>query len=281
MILQIKQLLLIIGVIFWLSAAWNLSPFPLSLRIAACDVGQGDAIIIQYGQRHILVDAGRNRDVLDCLRQEIFWGNRTIDVAVVTHWDEDHIGGFTSVLEKYKVTHWLFNPTVGETKTAQDLLSQITSAGFNPVMGDEIVFPGMRLRVLWSEASRVLSQDTRGEDQNTNSIAIVIESESFGFFETGDLECPQQLAIVSTGLLNKPQILKVAHHGAKSGICAELLQQLRPEVGVVSVGEGNSYGHPHTESIQNLDTSGVFLKRTDQIGKVVLEWLPKIDVVRF
>lgn len=276
MILRIKQLILIIGVFFLLSGAWKLSPLALELRIAACDVGQGDAILIRYGQRHILIDSGRNNEVLDCLRQETFWGNKTIDVAVITHWDEDHIGGFASILEEYEISNWLFNPTVGDTKTAQNLLSQIKTSRFQPVMGDEIFFPGMRLRVLWSEKTPSLPQVSRGSDQNTRSIAVVIETESFGFFGTGDLECPEQLAIVDSGLLNNPQIIKIAHHGAKSGICAELLQRLRPEVGIVSVGEGNSYGHPHTETIHNLHTFGVFLRRTDQIGKIVLEWLPSM-----
>lgn len=281
MILRIKQLILIIIVIVWLLAVWSLLPIPLELRIAACDVGQGDAILIRYGQRHILIDAGRNNAVLDCLRQEIFWGNKTIDVAVITHWDEDHIGGFPAVLEQYQVANWIFNPTVADSKIAQNLFSQIKTTTFQPVSGDEMVFPGMRLRVLWSEQNRVTPQDSRGSDQNHDSVAVVIQTESFGFFGTGDLECPEQLAITMSGLLNQPAILKIAHHGAKSATCSELLESLRPEVAIISVGEGNSYGHPHPETIQSLHSFGVFLKRTDQIGKIVVEWLPNWSGFRF
>ncbi len=274
MISKIKQLIFLFGVLLWLSVFWKQSPFPLELRIAACDVGQGDAILITYGQRHILIDAGRNNEVLECLRQEVFWGNKTIDVALVTHWDEDHIGGFPLVLNEYAVRLWLVNPTVASTQKAQQLFSQIKDSVIFPIAGDEIVFPGIRIRILWSEASRQGIQYTREGDQNQQSIAVLIQTESFGFFGTGDLECPEQLAIKDLQLLDSPQIIKIAHHGAKNGLCPEVLQGLRPEVGIISVGEGNSYDHPHTETLQILDTYGVFLRRTDVHGQSVMVWGP-------
>lgn len=257
-----------------LLALWKLSAFPVELKIVACDVGQGDAILIQYGSMDILIDSGRNEAILPCLRQEIFWADRTIDVAIVTHWDEDHCGGFASVLNEYAVKEWWYNPAIPETAIAQALFHQIQNRGKSPQVGDSLALPGLELRVVWSESARGLSLEEAAEDRNAGSIAVLLTTESFGFFSSADLECPQQLAIIEYGLLKQVEILKVAHHGAKSGTCPELLAELGPEIGIVSVGVKNSYGHPTPETLKLLDTYGVFAWRTDQHGSLRLWWDP-------
>lgn len=271
-----SRILLFFLVTTLLSAGWTLSPLPLELKIVACDVGQGDAILIKYGSSNILIDSGPNEAVLECLRQEIFWLDPTIDVAIVTHWDADHIGGFDDVLQNYKVRNWLINPTVADTKMAQALYSQIGTRVKTPLAGDVLVWPGLEIRVLWSELTRGNEQDKTTADRNLDSIAVLIKGESFGFFSAADLECPQQLAIIHSHLLNQTQIVKVAHHGAKLGSCPELWSNLRPEVAILSVGQGNSYGHPHPQTLEHLAQNGIFAWRTDEFGQLSLQWEPSI-----
>lgn len=259
---------------FLLSAVWTLSPWLLRFKVLACDVGQGDAIILRYGPSLILIDAGPNEAVLSCLRQETSWFNRTIDVAIVTHWDADHIGGFSHVLGEYKVEEWLYNPSVPTTKMAQQLQQQIGTRGILPSAGDVLSFPGLRLKILWSERTRGDSLERTDEDRNRDSIALVAQTESFGFFSAADLECSQQLAIYYSHLLNKAEMIKVAHHGAKSGTCPSIFSAWRPEVAVISAGRANTYGHPHEETLEQLRQNGVFLWRTDVNGPFQLIWNP-------
>jgi len=256
--------ILLIGVFFYLS-------IPPRVKIVACDVGQGDAILVTYGQFNMLIDSGPNRAILECLNQEISPLKKGIDVAVITHWDLDHIGGFESVLQNYRVGFWLVNPTVATSQAAQNLWDQIQSQGTKiifPVAGDDFILPGIRARLAWSELTRQLSQAGALPNQNQDSIALYWQLPSFGFFSGGDLECDQELAVAGSGLLNSVTMIKISHHGSKTGTCQGFLEKVNPEIGIISVGEGNRYGHPDSQVLKNLTESGVFLWRTDQRGQL-------------
>jgi competence protein ComEC len=251
---------------------WSRSPLPLEVEIVACDVGQGDAILVKYGQSRILIDAGPNQAVVECLRQEIFWADSTIDLAVITHWDKDHIGGFEYVLAHYSVDNWLVNPRVPDTQVAKDLHDQIGPKRIYPLAGDQAVFPGLRLRLLWSELSSGVSLADNQTERNDASIAVFLAQESFGFFSAGDLECAQELAIKDMQLLNQASITKISHHGSKTSFCPEFWAWIRPEIAIIPVGANNSYEHPAKEVTATLEEKGVFLWRTDQMGTLKLRF---------
>lgn len=239
----------------------------------ACDVGQGDAILIYYGQKRILIDTGPNLDVLECLPRVAFGAGKAIDVVVLTHWDKDHIGGFASVLQKYKVGMVITNTPTKTTESVANLVDLIEKSGgsLEPVVGESLLYPGLRLRFLWNHS--MLSLDTRGKpesEENASSIGVQLTGKGFGFLSLGDLECNQELAVLTLPLLNPYQILKVSHHGAKTSSCLRFLEKSRPEVALISSGAGNSYGHPAAQTLDSLRKNGIFVLRTDLLGDIFL-----------
>lgn len=255
---------------------WSFSlPLPdLKTRVTACDVGQGDAVLIQHGTWTMLIDSGPNSDVLQCLTQKLPWWRPKIDILVLTHSDWDHIGGVEAVLSSFRVgevwkTAWTDLSASGQ-KVEALMESQPQRVVF---AGESLSLPGMRWRVLWGEKSREIflpGVDVESET-NSKSVALIGQGESFGFLGLGDLECAEELAVGEYTLLTEVTVLKVSHHGSKSSTCLEFLRKIKPETAIISSGEGNSYGHPHPFTLENLSKTGVFVLRTDQLGTFTLD----------
>lgn len=250
------------------------SPVALRTRVTACDVGQGDAILVQHGPWSMLIDTGPDSGVLSCLHQKLPWWRRRVDVLVLTHSDWDHIGGTEAVLHSFRVgevwrTSWTELGVSGQRVEAA--LSSFTQRRVRA--GESLTIPGMRWRVTWGENSyETLSPDVDLEDiPNNRSVGLWAVGQSFGFLSLGDLECPGELAVMQSSLLNNVKILKASHHGSKSSSCYDFLTQLRPETVLISSGEGNSYGHPHPLPLENMARTGVFPLRTDRLGTFSLE----------
>jgi competence protein ComEC len=263
---------------FYLAGLWFFTlclvfftpPRPPPLRLVACDVGQGDAILGIYGQSAILIDSGPNQAILRCLRQKLPFGQSKIAVSVLSHWDADHVGGFSDVFQGYEAGLIFADPKTKDTNTAAETAKAIESRGgpLAPFPGDEVVFPGGRMRFLWSAAAAATgkSAETDDTEENNRSVGVQLLVPGFGFLGLGDLECRSELAVASMPLLIGVQILKVSHHGSKTASCPEFLAKISPEIGIVSVGAGNKYGHPAAETLENLSRAGVFVLRTDQAG---------------
>jgi competence protein ComEC len=246
----------------------------LTTRVTACDIGQGDAILLQHGTLTVLIDTGPDSAILKCLSQELPWWRPKIDILILSHSDWDHIGGVESVLQFYQVgevwhTKWSQMSESGERveKALQDLPTRMVQAG------DTLQVPGWRIRVLSGDVfyENVLSLVDLEDNPNNRSLAIWAIGESFGFLGLGDLECPGELAVVGVSLLNTVQILKVSHHGSKTSTCEDFVRRIQPETAIVSAGKGNSYGHPHPLPLENLQKMGVFVLKTDENGTFTLD----------
>lgn len=242
---------------------------PPKLEITACDVGQGDAVLIQYGQSTILIDTGPNSAVLECLSQELIWADRQIDLLVITHQDKDHAGGLTDVLENYAVDQVWLNPEAEQELLKKNQLKKIQT---NLLAGDLMVFPGLRLPLVWSKKTRLSQSASLISNPNQDSISLYLTNGSFGFLTAGDLEVEQELAVSGMRLLNLVSLLKISHHGAKTSTSDSFLQQVAPEGAFISVGAKNNYGHPALQTLDNLDKNGVYLWRTDQLGSLHWQW---------
>ncbi len=240
---------------------------PPKLEITACDVGQGDAILVSYGQSHILIDTGPNSAVLRCLQAKISPISPVLDLVVLSHPDKDHAGGWEEVSQHYVVQQlWTNgqqrNPKSGLVSTLQ------------PSLGDLVKLPGIRLNVVWN--SDVFDLWNKGvspeEESNARSVGTYLQSRSFGFLSLGDLECQQELAVTTMSLLGRITILKTSHHGSKSSSCIEFLKKIRTETAIISVGEKNSYNHPEENVLRNLENAGASVYRTDFQGRITFWW---------
>ena len=238
-------------------------------HIAQCDVGQGDSLVINLGHhRAIVIDVGPDSTAADkCLRDLKI---KEISLLILSHFHADHVGGLPAVLHGRKVGQvWISNnlqPEI-ESRSALDALnaSQIVTVqkGLVTQIGQ------VNLKVLWPEASVRSFEELPGEGSmiNNSSIAVLLTTADWSLFSAGDLEPPAQRELVN--LVSPVDIYKVSHHGSKYQDEA-LATALSPQIGLISVGAKNPYGHPAPESIDSLTRLGTQVLRTDRDGAVAI-----------
>ncbi|MFT4307669.1 MAG: ComEC/Rec2 family competence protein, partial [Microbacterium sp.] len=228
--------------------------------LAACDVGQGDALVVRSGAHVMTIDTGPDEVAYaDCLNR---LGVDRIDVAVLTHFDADHAGA-AAVLAG-RVGTLLHGPV---DAGAQSTLGAVgaggvveAAAGMTGALGDAA------WRVVWPRAE--------GGFGPGNDSSVVVEIGGGSVPRTillGDLGAAAQAALRTSGLLRPPYpVVKVAHHGSADQDPG-LYAALGARVGVISVGADNRYGHPRAETVDLLASLGISVARTDQDGLVLLD----------
>ncbi len=259
-----------------------INPVP-DLKITAIDVGQGDGILIRTRTEALLIDGGstdKNQvgkyTIIPYLKHE---GVGQLDMAIVTHEDEDHISGIFEIMddmEKGGITiKNLILPDVGSSSRGSNyrMLEERARELHIPVSyiscGQGLAFNDMKLTCL----NPVKDMTTDGA--NAYSTVLFMEYENFTALFTGDVEEEGQAHIMkdvraNSDKLSHINLLKVAHHGSRYTSDEEFLKALRPGIALISCGEGNSYGHPHRELIERLDAVGTRIYRTDKSGAITV-----------
>jgi competence protein ComEC len=237
---------------------------PAGLRVSVLDVGQGDAILLQPRRADpVLVDGGPPAHGL--LRELRAAGVERLAAAVVSHDQSDHVGGIEELLGAMPVDRLLYGALDRRTSIAA------REAGALPgrlVAGDEVRAGGLRLEVLWPPGE-LLSGGSVREDPNRASLVLLLRWHDFSMLLTGDAEAE------ATPLDPGPvDVLKVAHHGSEDAGLGNLLERTSPRLAIVSVGEGNPFGHPTAATLRALVAHGVATLRTDRDGTVVLDVRP-------
>ena len=249
------------------------------LHVYFCDVGQGDAILIKTPQnRQILVDGGRGDHVLNCLSNALPFYDHTLDLVILTHPHADHVGGLIDVLRTYRVEKVIFQQTPYTSADYQefiDLLGEKNLPTLKVVAGEILALDQQTRAEVWYPLSKeeleLLGASINpydGEDVNDSSIVFRLVCGDFETLLTGDAPEAVQKLLLRQGVVKEADILKVGHQGAKDGSDEDFLEKVNPELAVISVGEDNTYGHPHKETLEEIKKAGVELKRTDQDGTI-------------
>ena len=243
--------------------------------VTILDVGQGDAILVE-GDRgsRMLVDGGPDPDrlVLELDKHLPPW-DRRIDLVVLTHPHEDHVAGLPGLFDRYRIGRVLDTGMAGSGPGYGAWIAGLRShriASSVARTGDRLEVDGVRLRVLWPDADAVpRSPPDTGSGVNDVSIVMLGEYGSQRFLLTGDVEEGIDPVLVARGLPTV-DLLKVAHHGSRTASSQQVLDALRPKVAAVSVGEGNSYGHPAASTLRRLLASGATVFRTDDNASITV-----------
>jgi len=239
------------------------------LTVSVLDVGQGDAILIETPEgRRVLIDGGASgQAVTGALSAELPFWERTIDLVVLSHPQEDHLAGLIDVLERYDVRQVLATAVEADTalyREWRDLISEEAVPYHAARAGDVIdLGDGVALRVLGPGAGVVASGDV-----NDASLVLRLEWQQASFLLTGDIEAAGERALLASGAEVQSTVLKVAHHGSRTSSSPALLAAVRAAVAVVSVGANNPFGHPSLGVLERL--GGSFVLRTDEHGTVRL-----------
>jgi len=240
------------------------------LHVVFCDVGQGDAILVYRKTTQMLVDGGPDNKVLGCLARHVPFYDRRIEVAIVTHPQADHMNGIIDVIKRYNVMQLVMGPENNSTVGFKELQRQVSNHKLQVTSvysGDEMKMGGAKFEIVWPERGWVLGANTEKTDLNEFGISGRLTYGNFDVMLTADVDQGVEADEIASGLLRQVEVLKVPHHGSKTGMTEEWLRIISPELAVISVGK-NSYGHPTKEAIDLLSSKGVRVLRTDDDGEV-------------
>jgi len=245
------------------------SPTPPTFTAHFIDVGQGDATLIEANGTVILVDGGdASANVEDYLQAE---GIQDIDLMVATHPHADHIGGLIDVLELYDVHEiWTNGDTSGSQTYGNFALAVAQERAAGAILREVEIKRGY-VTAFDALDIAVLHPVSLTGDTNEDSLVIRVTCGTVDILLTGDATTDSEASMLAEeGLLTDVEVLKVGHHGSNTSTSDAFLTAVTPEDAVISVGAGNTYGHPHEETLDRLATHGVTVHRTDLDGTVTL-----------
>ena len=246
----------------WLLVVCSVHAQTLELRFF--DVGQGDAALIVTPEgKRVLIDAGPGASpVIPYLQSHHY---DTLDLIVASHNHTDHIGGMADVITSSVVRAYLDNGIPHTTTTYQRTLCAVEASGAQYFRATA------RTIAVGSARLRVLVPPSRPVDQNNGSVGILLEYGAFRALLTGDSEQYELGQWLQHDSVPRVTVVKVAHHGSWNGTTVAWVQATRPQVAVISVGAGNSYGLPSPQVIEQWRSAGARVYRTDRDGAVIIE----------
>lgn len=223
-------------------------------------------MIVTAEGKKVLVDAGPGAaPVVPYLRSHHY---DTLELVVASHNHSDHIGGMPDVLTTTRVQYYLDNGIPHTTATYQQTIRAVQASGaqYLQATARTITVGSARLRVLPPPAGE--------SDQNNGSVGLLLEYGQFRALLTGDSEQDELQYWLTHDAVPPVTVVKVAHHGSRNGTTAGWIAATRPQVAVISVGSGNSYGHPSLDVIAQWQGAGARVYRTDHDGTVTVQAHP-------
>jgi competence protein ComEC len=237
---------------------------PEGLRVSFLDVGQGAAALVETPDGALLVDAGPPE--ANVAGQLARLGVHRLKALVLSHPQSDHIGGAPDVLRKLEVELVLDSgiPSSDYYEREARLVARRRKIPFRPAeAGQDFRLADLHLRILWPRAGSSATGDT-----NESAVVVLVSYGSTDVLLPSDAESPVTLPLA----IQPVELLEVAHHGSADDGVAQLLERLRPQIAVISVGRDNDYGHPTPSTLATLaEEPGLVVFRTDEDGRVVLE----------
>lgn len=233
------------------------------------DVGQGDGILIKTPENHqILIDGGPENFVLGELIEVMPFFDKSIDLVVLTHPHADHISGLIEVLKRYHVDNVLITGVDYKSPEYTEFLNEISEQNVQVFWAEEetdFIFGEVLVDVIYPE--NPLNFD-KFENINNSSIAMMIKFRDKKILLTGDLELEGETELIRTGTNLKADIFKAGHHGSRTSSSLNLLKLVEPKAVIIQSGKGNSYKHPHEETLKKLQKLGIKVYRNDEMGRV-------------
>ena len=244
-------------------------------RVNFFDVGQGDSIYIRTPQGNdILIDGGPGDAVLSKLGRVLPYGDREIELVIVTHPHADHVSGVVEVLKRFTVKQVLLSDLAYNSETYKTLLSMLAEKQIpviRPKLGQRIFLDAFTVLDIYYPVSGVFKTPLKDVNE-ASTIARLTLGRSHVLF-TGDASKAQEALLTGLGVPLAADILKVGHQGSKTSSGEEFLARVNPDYGVIMVGK-NSYGHPHSEVLSALARQETQVLRTDESGDVQFKIYP-------
>lgn len=258
---KLKRLLL-----YTLSISGLISfPAQAQTDVHVLDVGQGLSVLVESQGKYMLYDGGdssKSSYVVSYLKRQ---GVSNLDYIVASHYDADHLNGVVGALNVFPTSQVYAPDYSSSTKVFQSFEKVKSDKGIptsQPSVGSTFSLGDASIQVLAPSRSEY-------SDVNDYSIALHIQDGNNSFLITGDAEVQSESEIVKTGLNLDSDVYVVGHHGSGTSTSWDLLQKSTPEYAIISCGTGNSYGHPHIETMEKLQTMEIEVFRTDKQGVII------------
>lgn len=231
------------------------------LNIFYLNVGQGDSTFITINGYNMLIDSGNDQDgyyIAEFLKAQ---NVKKIDYFILTHFDEDHIGGAYKILEELEIGVLYMPGNSNKTQTYKKLISTIDEKNINV---DTTIKASNDTEYSLGNAKWKVLNINDGNDLNDSSIVTEIDYGKTKYLFMGDATTKIEKQIE----WNKVDILKVAHHGSDSSTSQEFLDKISPKYAIISVGNTNAHDFPKAEIIERLKNNDIETYRTDQDGTI-------------
>ena len=256
-----KYIILVLLLIIFLKVSIY---FDLNYYVYYLDVGQGDMSLIKYKDDVIVIDTGPKNfysdyEIMDNII--LFFrsiGVSNIDLLIITHGDNDHIGNANYLIKNFKVRNVSFNSgNYNELET--DLIKLLKYKNINYFKD---TFKKYNNKISYSYLNT-----KEYDNENDNSSVVYLKIYKYSFLFMGDAGVEKEKDILDLYSLSNVDFLKVGHHGSNTSSSNEFIDAVKPRYSIISVGKNNRYGHPKEEVLNNLKKSKIY--RTDKDGSII------------
>lgn len=279
-----KQIRMILGIIViaavalfgWISSQNEeiklVSEIPeANCRVHYIDIGQGDCELIESNGEFMLIDAGENGNediVINYLRKA---GVEKLRYVVATHPHSDHMGGLAEVISEFEVENIIMPKLTKDqtptTKTYRDFLDAVKKSGAKGI------YSKIGAEYTLGESDFVILGPVSNNTENLNDMSVIVKLTHGDntFLFTGDAEYDEEQDVINNFAHELDcDVYKVGHHGSSTSSCEDFLEAVTPEVCIISCGEDNSYGHPHYEAMERIESYTDEIYRTDICGDIIV-----------
>lgn len=251
---------------------------PNSLEITMLDIGQGDSVLLRTPDRKmILVDGGSSTRssvgkyvITPAVK---YYGAKQIDYVFVSHMDSDHVNGIEELISLstqggLQIKYLILPQIALEDEGFAELICQAQDAGIKVQImkqGDALQLGDMTMECLYPGG-----ESGFGSDENNNSMVLSLQYGEFDMLFTGDLETEGEKLLMEQQVLERYDVLKVGHHGSSGASSQAFLEQVKPELALISCGRRNRYGHPHAETLERLQEQDAWIYCTKETGAITV-----------
>ncbi len=240
-----------------------------NLEIHYIDVGQGDAALVRFNNKNMLIDSGPRESQDKILKYLDSLNIKTINIIIGSHPHEDHMGNMASIVKKYSIGSFYAPKAIATQYFFENLVKELNNKNLKitPVHSDMVISfdPKIEINVYWPE------ENEEYDNLNNYSIVMSLKYQNNSFLFTGDVESNCEKKIVENGSDISCDVLKVAHHGSKTSSSKKFLDACNGKYAIIECGVDNQYSHPDKSIVNELTKRNYEIYRTDLDGNIFVK----------